>query len=171
MPAIYGCIVEWCYPATFAWSLSCTCIVFNISTFLLSSHYALVGFAHLFGFYKCDWVRLKPWPILCFRLCWFARGYSERVRLGQGWVISGPRAICGPPQRFQCPTEAFRKNHQVWNFVELITVNVVVQAIYLKLRLASISTGAVFLNLRSRSSFRVRDDISVTICLTCRVCV
>jgi len=33
--------------------------------------------------------------------------------LGQGWAISGPRATCGLPQRFQWPVEAFRKNHQV----------------------------------------------------------
>jgi len=30
--------------------------------------------------------------------------------IGQGWAISGPRATCGPPHRFQWPARAFRKN-------------------------------------------------------------
>jgi len=29
---------------------------------------------------------------------------------------SGPRAKCGPPQRFQWPAEAFRKYVQIWIF-------------------------------------------------------
>jgi len=29
--------------------------------------------------------------------------------LDQGWANSGPRAKCGPPQRFTWPAEAFRK--------------------------------------------------------------
>jgi len=33
--------------------------------------------------------------------------------LAQGWAISGPRATCGPPQRFQWPAKAFRKNLQI----------------------------------------------------------
>jgi len=33
--------------------------------------------------------------------------------LYQGWAISGP------PQRFQQPTETFRKNLQIWNFLQL----------------------------------------------------
>jgi len=28
---------------------------------------------------------------------------------GQGWANSGPRAKCGPPQRFQWQAEAFSK--------------------------------------------------------------
>jgi len=48
--------------------------------------------------------------------------------INQGWAISGPRATCGQPQRFQWPGEAFRKNHQVLTFLELITANVSVQA-------------------------------------------
>jgi len=31
------------------------------------------------------------------------------IALAQGWANSGPRAKCGPPQRFQKPAEAFRK--------------------------------------------------------------
>jgi len=42
---------------------------------------------------------------------------------------------------------------------------------YLKPRLAFIYTGAAFLNLRSRSSFWVRNDFNVMICLTCRACL
>ena len=53
---------------------------------------------------------------------------TRRNPLAQGWAISGPRATCGPPQRFQWPAEAFRKNHQVGKFHELTTVNVSVQA-------------------------------------------
>jgi len=30
--------------------------------------------------------------------------------LRQRWAISGPRATCGPPQRFQRPEKEFRKN-------------------------------------------------------------
>ena len=48
--------------------------------------------------------------------------------LVQEWAISGPWATCGPPQRFQWRAEAFRKDHQVWNFLQLITANVSVQA-------------------------------------------
>ena len=29
---------------------------------------------------------------------------------------TGPRAVCGPPQRFQWPAEAFRKNLQIWTW-------------------------------------------------------
>jgi len=50
------------------------------------------------------------------------------IHLIQGWAISGPRATCGPPQRFQWPTEEFGKAHQAWNFLELVTGNVIVQA-------------------------------------------
>jgi len=48
--------------------------------------------------------------------------------VNQGWAINGPRATCGSPQSFQWPAEAFRNNHQVLNFLELVTVNVSVQA-------------------------------------------
>jgi len=34
--------------------------------------------------------------------------------LWQGWAISGPRAKCGPPRRFQWPAEAFRKDLQTY---------------------------------------------------------
>jgi len=33
--------------------------------------------------------------------------------LGQGWANSGPRAKCGPPQRFEWPAEAFMKYGQI----------------------------------------------------------
>jgi len=39
-----------------------------------------------------------------------------RIDLRQGWAISGPRATCGPPQRFQWPAEAFRKNDSSLKF-------------------------------------------------------
>jgi len=29
-------------------------------------------------------------------------------------LTTGPRAVCGPPQRFQWPAEAFRKNLLIW---------------------------------------------------------
>jgi len=57
---------------------------------------------------------------------WRTLGWN--IAIEQGWAISGSRATCGPPQRFQWPAEAFRNNHQVWNFLEFITVNVSVQA-------------------------------------------
>jgi len=31
------------------------------------------------------------------------------IAVDQGWANSGPRATCGPPQRFQWPAEAFKK--------------------------------------------------------------
>ena len=37
-------------------------------------------------------------------------GESEMDGLSQGWAISGPRATCGLPQRFQWPEDAFSKN-------------------------------------------------------------
>jgi len=46
----------------------------------------------------------------------------------QEWEISGPRGTCGPPQHFQWTAEAFRKNPQVRNFLQLMTVNVSVEA-------------------------------------------
>ena len=48
---------------------------------------------------------------------------ERSVHLTQGWANSGPRAKCGPPQRFQWPAEGFRKYVQIWNFLQLITVN------------------------------------------------
>jgi len=48
--------------------------------------------------------------------------------LTQEWAVSGPRATCDPPQRFQWPAEAFRKNHQVWNFLQITTADVSVEA-------------------------------------------
>jgi len=39
--------------------------------------------------------------------------YCFIYRLGQRRAISGPRATCGPPQSFQWPAEAFRKNIQI----------------------------------------------------------
>ena len=67
-----------------------------------------------------------------FHFYWFQRccSFSRRNRLMrdakfvsidalyQGWAISGPRATCGPPQRFQWPVEAFRKDHQICNFLQ-----------------------------------------------------
>jgi len=35
---------------------------------------------------------------------------ANYLALEQGWAISGPRDTCGPPQRFQLPAKAFRKN-------------------------------------------------------------
>jgi len=31
-----------------------------------------------------------------------------------------PRALCGPPQRFPWPAEAFRKNLQIWNLLKSV---------------------------------------------------
>jgi len=47
---------------------------------------------------------------------WFNERYQMRwhkqvVDLSQEWAISGSRATCGPPQRFQWHAEAIRKNH------------------------------------------------------------
>jgi len=50
--------------------------------------------------------------------------YQHGILLGQGWANSGPRAKCGPPQRFKWPAEAFRKYLQIWNFMDRITTNV-----------------------------------------------
>ena len=33
---------------------------------------------------------------------------APMLSLGQGWAISGPRATCGPPQRFKWSVETFR---------------------------------------------------------------
>jgi len=40
--------------------------------------------------------------------------------LQQGWAISGPRAPCGPPQRFQWPAEAFKKKFQISNLLNCV---------------------------------------------------
>jgi len=45
----------------------------------------------------------------------------DPLLLEQGWANSGPRAKCGPPQRFEWPAEAFRKYVQ-------ITINVSAEA-------------------------------------------
>ena len=37
------------------------------------------------------------------------RENKSKLGLEQGWANSGPRAKCGPPQRFQWPAQAFRK--------------------------------------------------------------
>jgi len=54
MPAIYGYIVEWCYPATFAWTLSASVgylvDYFNV-LICLSSHYVLVRDFKIYGFF------------------------------------------------------------------------------------------------------------------------
>jgi len=33
---------------------------------------------------------------------------------------AGRQAACGPPQRYQWPTEAFRKNLQIWNMLKSV---------------------------------------------------
>jgi len=53
-----------------------------------------------------------------------AQLHKCKAPLAQGWAISGPGAPCGPPQRFLWPAEAFRKNHKIWKFLQLITGNV-----------------------------------------------
>jgi len=57
-------------------------------------------------------------------------GVNKRycVPLVQVWTNSSPRAKCGPLQRFQWSAEAFRKYVQIWNYLQLITVNVSVEA-------------------------------------------
>jgi len=47
IPASYQCTVEWCYPATFAWTLSAGVSFLLFQRSCLSSHYALVGLAHI----------------------------------------------------------------------------------------------------------------------------
>ena len=103
---------------------------------------------------------------------------SAQNALGLGWAVSGPRATCGPPQRFQWPAEAFRKNHQVWNFHQLTTVNVSVQANLAEtcfyFRWNSVSQHFRYNSISQpevAKFFRVRNDFNVTICLTCRFCL
>jgi len=52
------------------------------------------------------------------------------VFLQQVWANSGPRAKCGPPQRFSGRRKhsGIRKYVQIWNFLRLITVNISVEA-------------------------------------------
>ena len=76
-----------------------------------------------------------PWPVATIRrpTTWLCQGvlastlayttYTSCNPLDQGWTNSGPRAECGPPQRFQWPAEALRKYVQIWNFFQLITVD------------------------------------------------
>jgi len=87
----------------------------------------------------------------------------------QGWAISGPRATCGPSQRFQWPAEAFRKNHQIWSFLQLITENVNAEdnlngVLLLFLLEQRFSTWAAKI-------FRLRKEFIATICLNCRFCL
>jgi len=35
------------------------------------------------------------------------------IQLERGWANSGPRAKCGPPQRFQWPVQEFRRYVQI----------------------------------------------------------
>jgi len=35
------------------------------------------------------------------------------IIIAQGWANNGPRAKCGPPQRFKQPAETFMKNLQI----------------------------------------------------------
>jgi len=48
---------------------------------------------------------------------------KKSIVLEQGWAISGLRATCGLLQRFQWPAEAFRKNLQINNFLQLSAVS------------------------------------------------
>jgi len=54
--------------------------------------------------------------------------FDHENGLIQGWAISDLRATCGPPQRFQLLSQAFRKNLQIGKLVELITINVSAEA-------------------------------------------
>jgi len=40
--------------------------------------------------------------------------------LKQCGPTTGLRAACDPPQHFQWPAEAFRKNLQIWNFLKSV---------------------------------------------------
>jgi len=67
-----------------------------------------------------------PWLRAC-RKCFLLK-LALRIALRQEWATSGPRATNSRPQRFQWPAEAFTNNHQVRNNLQLIAVNVSVEA-------------------------------------------
>jgi len=49
---------------------------------------------------------------ICFKFFWHTRVlkfHKRHCHLAQGWANRGTRATRSPPQRFQWPTEAFRK--------------------------------------------------------------
>jgi len=56
--------------------------------------------------------------------------------LWHGWAIMCPRATRDPPQHFQWPPWAFRKNLQIWNCLQHFAVNDSAEARYSKERMS-----------------------------------
>jgi len=45
---------------------------------------------------------------------------ATSYNLLQWGLTTGARATCGPPQRFQWPAEAFKKNLHIWNMLKIV---------------------------------------------------
>ena len=88
------------------------------------------------NFFQCMYLVLLPLFIKCLvsssvilkNVCALV-SFMNIIR--QEWPISGTRATRIPQHHFQWPAKTFRKNLQIWNFVELNIANVSAEA-YLK---------------------------------------
>jgi len=63
------------------------------------------------------------------------KGYMFKERLGtpdlkQCGPTTGPRAAYGPPQCFQWPSEAFRKNLQIWYLLKSVWGHIWIKCIF-----------------------------------------
>ena len=64
---------------------------------------------HYICFMSFRWRTANRWVTVG---CYYGSRYKKfkPTTLEQGWAISGPRATCGPPHRFQWPARAFIQN-------------------------------------------------------------
>jgi len=81
------------------------------------------------GFYKVGVLRPNPvFIIVCRNEIKFEKRWSRLPAvteiLAQRGPTTDPPAACGPPQGFQWPAEAFRKNLPIWNLLNSVRVDI-----------------------------------------------